>query len=210
MTNEEKNIISRNALWAERNNTMKRKENPTIEESKLALKAQSPIDESRHETAIARVSTFKQLAKVSRSARMMFGGTSQWVKPDQMFDPKYRDGLETPPFFITRAFSYKSPARNNATALGIEMAFSDGKMYNCGFGLNQGDTKRMRILRSFETEDRKPIDTAEPIGPFCIVRLSMPDKPNDYYDIVPYQKDNATTGDAEIPFVEIEFEFGDF
>lgn len=183
---------------------MKRKETITPEESKLAMKMQSPIDESRHHTAIAKVSTFKQLAKVSRSARMMFGGQSQWVKPDQMFDPSYRDGLETPPFFITRAFSYKSPARNNAPAVGIEMAFSDGKMYTCGFGLNQGDQKRMRILRSFETEDRKPIETAEPIGPFCVVRLSMPDKPNDYYDIVPYQKDNVSSADVEIPFVEID------
>jgi hypothetical protein len=184
--------------------TMKRKENPTQEESKLALKAQSPMDESRHDTAIAKVSTFKQLAKVSRSSRLMFGGAAQWVRPDQLFNPDYRDGFESAPFYITRAFSYKSKARNNAKALGVEMAFADGKMYNCGFGLNQGDLKRTRILAAFEDESGRRIETAEPIGPFCIVRLSMPDKPNDYYDIVPYDSgNNVQQGDPEIAFPAI-------
>jgi hypothetical protein len=182
----------------------------TKEESKLALQAQAPIDEARHETSIARVSSFKQLAKVSRSSKLTFGSASQWVKPEMLFSPDYENGLMSAPFYITNAFSYKSPARNNVKALGVEMAFADGHMYICGFGLNQGDLKRNRLLSFFEDSEGKRIENAEPIGPFMIVRLSMPDKPNDYYDIVPYEKEQAsnatpviafkTLSDDEIPF----------
>lgn len=183
---------------------MKRKETITPEESKLAMKMQSPIDESRHETAIAKVSTFKQLAKVSRSSRLMFGGNAKWVKKEDLFNPSYRDGLESAPFYITSAFSYKSKARGNTKALGIEMAFSNGQMGLTDFGLNPGDLKRNAILAAFEDDNGKKIQGAEPIGPFCIVRLSMPGKPNDYYDLVPYETgSNAAQADVEIPFVEI-------
>jgi len=172
----------------------------TREESKLAMEAQSPIDENRHQTSIARISSFKQLAKVSRSSKLTFGSASQWVKPEMLFSPDYEDGLMSAPFYITNAFSFKSKSRNNAKALGVEMAFADGHMYICGFGLNPGDLKRNRLLSMFETEDRKRIEGAEPIGPFMIVRLSMPDKPNDYYDIVPYEKEQAANATPVIAF----------
>jgi len=178
---------------------MKRKENPTPQESQLALKAQSPMDESRHDTAIAKVSTFKQLAKVSRSARQLFGGNAQWKQAKSLFNPRYRDGLESPPFFITRAFRYKSKELEGPR-IGVEMCFSNGQFCTVGFGYNENDSKRRAILESFG-EGR----SNEPIGPFCMVMLPT-GKGNDYYDLVPYVQGNVVNAEMEIPFVEFQDE----
>jgi len=171
----------------------------TKEESKLAMEAQRPLDENQHETkAIARVSTFKQLATVSRSARQMFGGNAQWKQAKALFDPRYRDGLESPPFFITRAFKYKSK-EIAGDRIGLEMCFSNGQFCTVGLGLNENDSKRMDLLASF------PEGKGEPIGPFCMTMLPT-DKGNDYYDIVPYVQANVTNAETEIPFVEFDEE----
>ena len=195
---------------------MKRKENPTIEESKLAMEMQSPfkpeisgvkdweksaairpIDETQHETkAISRVSTFMQLAKVSRSARQMFGGNAQWKQAKSLFNPAYRDGLESPPFFITRAFKYKSK-EIAGDRIGIEMCFSNGQFCTVGLGFNEKDSVRREILNSF------PDGKGEPIGPFAMQMLPT-DKGNDYFNIVPYVQ--AATSEMEIPFVEFDEE----
>ena len=180
---------------------MKRKENPTIEESKLAMEMQSPviraIDESQNETkAIACVSTFKQLAKVSRSARQMFGGNAQWKQAKSLFDPAYRDGLESPPFFITRAFKYKSK-EIAGDRIGIEMCFSNGQFCTVGLGFNEKDSVRSEILNSF------PGGKGEPIGPFAMQMLPT-DKGNDYFNIVPYVQ--SASAEMEIPFLEIDEE----
>ena len=181
-----------------------KKEKITIEESKLATEMQAPVirpvDEAQHETkAIARVSTFMQLAKVSRSARLAFGGNSPWLKPEMLFRQDYRDGLESVPFIITKAFPYTRKF-NNKPGLGIEIMLSDGKMYNVGFNLNEGDSKRNGLIEMFR--DRG----AQPIGPFMIIQLTMPDQPNAYYDIVPYEKEALSQSDPEIPFVEISLD----
>jgi hypothetical protein len=169
----------------------------TKEESKAAMNVQRPLDEGDHETkAIARISTFKQLAKVSRSARQMFGGNAQWKQAKMLFDSRYRDGLESPPFFITRAFKYQSK-EIAGNRLGVEMCFSNGQFCTVGFGLNENDSKRMAILDSF------PEGKGDPIGPFCIVGLPT-DKGNDYYDIIPYVKENVPNSEMEIPFVEFD------
>ena len=180
------------------------KDKITREESKAAMEMQSPvirpIDESQHETkALSRVSTFMQLAKVSRSARLAFGGNSPWLKPEMLFRQDYRDGLESVPFIITKAFQYTRKF-NSKPGLGIEIMLSDGKMYNVGFNLNDGDSKRHGLIEMFR--DR----SAQPIGPFMIIQLHMPDQPNAYYDIVPYEKEALSQSDPEIPFVEISLD----
>lgn len=179
---------------------MKRKENPTIEESKLAMEMQSPVvravDESQHETkAVARVSTFKQLAKVSRNARLTFGGTSQWVQPERLFDASYQNGLESVPFFVTKAFEFTSKS-GYGQRLGMEIVLSDGKMFLVALGLNDGDIKRNNMIALFKDEG------AQPIGPFVLVKLPT-NKGNDYYDLNPYQPENSAQTD-EISFVEID------
>ena len=177
---------------------MKRKENPTIEESKLAMEMQMPraTDEAQHETkAIARVSTFKQLAKVSRNARITFGGSTQWVQPERLFDTSYQNGLESVPFFVTKAWQYTSKS-GYGERLGMEIVLSDGKMFMVGLGLNEGDIKRNNMISLFKEEG------AQPIGPFILVKLPT-NKGNDYYDLNPYRPENSAQTD-EISFVEID------
>lgn len=184
-----------------------RKQNPTREESKSALEIQAPLTQSGEDkpaTAIQRISTFKQLAKVSRSSRLAFGSAMNWIKPDMLFNDSYREGFETPPFFITKAFKYASK-EIKGDRLGIEIVLSNGRSYNVGFGLNEGDTKRNGILSMFTDEEGKPRRDAEPVGPFCITKLPTT-KGNDYYDLVPYQQAPANAPDVEIPFVEIDEE----
>lgn len=184
-----------------------KKDKITKEESNLAMEMQSPIrhdasqvpvrsiDEAQHETkALSRISTFKQLAKVSRSARQMFGGNAQWKQAKSLFDPAYRDGLESPPFFITRAFKYKSK-EIAGDRIGIEMCFSNGQFCTVGLGFNEKDSVRREILNSF------PDGKGEPIGPFAMQMLPT-DKGNDYFNIVPYVQ--AATSEMEIPFLEID------
>jgi hypothetical protein len=194
MTNEEQNIIARNAQWAKENTQMK-KDKITKEESKLAMQAQSPVDEARHETkAIAKVSTFKQLAKVSRSARYTFGGTTTWIQPANLFNESYRNGLESVPFFVTKAWEYTSKS-GYGQRLGMEIVLSDGKMFMVGLGLNEGDIKRNNLIQMFQ-------DQAEPIGPFMLTKLPT-NKGNDYYDLNPFEPEN-TSQSTEISFVAID------
>jgi hypothetical protein len=177
-----------------------RKQNPTAEESQAAMEAQMPHvrSEDAPPTALQRISTFKQLAKVSRSARLAFGSAMNWVKPEMLFSESYRDGFETPPFFITKAFKFKSKDIPG-DRLGIEIVLSNGKSYNIALGLNENDSVRMGIYQMFQQPN------AEPVGPFSMSRLPT-DKGNDYWNITPYQPLNTTGPDVDIPFVEIDEE----
>lgn len=175
-----------------------RKNTITPEESKAAIELQRPIQSEDQSTAIQRISTFRQLAKVSRSARLAFGSASQFVKPESLFNSGYREGLESPPFFITKAFKFESK-NGFGTRLGIEIVLSNGRSYNVAFGLNEGDTKRNTILNSFAQPN------AEPIGPFMLVQLDL-GKGNPYYDIRPYESQTISGAEVEIPFVEIDEE----
>lgn len=164
-----------------------RKQNPTAEESKLAIEAQAPAP-------IQRLDSFKQLAKVSRSARMAFGGNAQWLKADMLFNPDYRDGLESPPFIITRAFKYVSKTLGDR--FGIEIALSNGRFYNVGFPFNEGDSKRVQLLDMFAERN------AQPFGPVVLRQLDL-GKGNAYYDIVPFDQESLANADIEIPFAEM-------
>ena len=182
-----------------------KKVNPTSEETSAAIAAQAPRtiqgEDAPPPAALQSVSAFKSLAKFSRSARLAFGSATQWVKPDMLFRENYKDNLESPPFFITRAFKYKRPATGK-DGIGLELAFSNGKMYNVGLGLNEDDSKRTAILRMFQNADGSNIANAEPVGPFCMTKLPT-DKGHDYYDLVPYETVQPQSADIDIPFIEI-------
>lgn len=181
----------------------------TREESKLATEMQRPIsqdefqttqprviDEAQHETkAIARVSTFKQLAKISRSAKLSFGGTSQWIQPEKLFNQDYRYGIESVPFYVTKAFRFTSK-QGYGERLGLEIVLSDGKMFLMALGLNEGDIKRNNLVALFEEKN------AQPIGPFTLTKLPTA-KGNDYYDLQPFESGNDPQSD-EISFVAID------
>jgi hypothetical protein len=178
-----------------------RKENPNAEESKAALQLQMPLSEQRGEDApnkLERVSTFKQLAKVARSSRLAFGSNGQWIQTHKLFNAGYRDGLESPPFYITKAFRYKSK-EIVGPRMGIEIMMANGRSYIVGLGLNEGDIKRNGILDMFVQPN------AEPIGPFVFVPLNV-GKGNDYYDLQPYSQAAIQDASIEIPFVEIDEE----
>lgn len=201
-----------------------RKQNPTAEESSAAMEMQRPLlsaeeaqqiiaadmqsmttrGEDMPATSLQRVSTFKQLAKVSRSSRLAFGSASQWVKPEMLFNPAYRDGLETPPFYITKAFKYKSK-EIKGDRLGIEIIFSNAKSYNIGFGLNEKDSVRNGILAAFTGPDGKPRQDAEPIGMFSMTALPT-GKGNNYWNIQPFVQANEGGPDVDIPFIEVDNE----
>lgn len=174
---------------------MKRKENPTIEESRLALKAQSPIDESRHESL--QVTSFKQLAKSATSARKLFGGNGQWIKADELFNDDYRDGLESPAFVITKAFRYVSKTLGDR--FGLEIVMSNKRCYNVGFPFNDADSKRVSLVDAFAGASGEML-----IGPVCLRKLDL-GRGNPYYDIVPFDSSNADAP-IEVPFQEIEFD----
>ena len=176
------------------NYTMKRKENPTAEESKLALKAQSPIDESRHESL--QVTSFKQLAKTATSARTIFGGNGQWIKAEDLFRDDYRNGLESPAFVITKAFQYES--KKLGSRLGIEIVMSNKHCYNIGFPFKDSDSKRVALLDAFHGK------SGVMLGPVRLVRLDL-GQPNPYYDIQPADA-TGEIAPVEIPFEEIEFD----
>jgi len=183
---------------------------PSREEKEIATTMQAPFNPPKAEETglattdwqnrgVARMNTFKQLAKVSRSARLAFGsGNAQWIRPQDLFNPQYRNGFESPPFYITRAFRFVSKG-GYGDRLGIEIVMSNGRSYNVGFSFNEGDSKRAAILAMFDSQ------TAEPMGPFCIRPLPM-NKGNDYLDIVPYESDSVQTVEVDIPFVEISDE----
>lgn len=173
---------------------MRRKENPTPQESQLALKAQSPIDESRHESL--QVTSFKQLAKAATSARAVFGGNGQWIKADDLFKDDYRDGLESPAFVITKAFQYES--KKLGSRFGIEIIMSNKHVYNIGFPFRDTDSKRVALLDAFHGK------TGVMLGPVRLVKLDL-GQPNPYYDIQPADA-TGEIAPVEIPFEEIEFD----
>lgn len=171
----------------------------TKEESKLAMQAQAPMDENRNETKM--VTSFKQLAKVATKPRDMFGGNAQWIKPDELFSEDYRDGLQSPAFFISKAFKYTSKTLGDR--VGLEIITSNNRCYNVGLPFNENDIKRMGILDHFAA------DKTVIIGPVCFQKLDL-GKGNDYYDVVPYENGVNQNAPVEIPFVETDFEYGDF
>lgn len=172
------------------------KHKPTKEETAAAVELQRPIQsEDKPATVLQRSNTFAQLAKVSRDARITFGGNTQWAKPEQLFNDKYREGLESVPFFITRAWKFNSKG-GYGERLGLEIVLSGGQMYSFALPYREGDIKRNDILAAFK--DRG----APPLGPVCMTRLSL-NRGNDYYDIVPFENVINTTEGIDIPFVEI-------
>lgn len=173
---------------------------PSSEEVNAAIEAQAPSpqrNERGEDKPVPRSNTFAQLAKVSRSAQLAIGGAAQWVKPEQMFNVAYKNGDESVPFYITKAWSFTSK-QGFGQRLGLEVVFSNGRMYNVALGLNDGDSKRNSLILQFE-------QSAAPIGPFVMVKLPL-NKGNDYYDIVPQETENesgvafAEINDADIPF----------
>lgn len=182
-----------------------RKEQPSKAEIEGAIELQSPIanqsyDHGQSEVkakSLERVSTFRQLAKASRSARIAFGSATQFVKPVDLFSPGYRDGYESVPFFVTHTWKFQSK-QGYGERLGMEIALSNGRMYNVALGLNAGDLKRHEMLALFSRPG------AEPIGPLCL-RMLPRSKGNDYYDIVPYESEVSIQGvEIEIPFTAID------
>ncbi len=176
---------------------MAKKEQITREESKLALAAQSPIDESQAETkAIARVSTFKQLAKIATSSRLAVGGNAQWIQPHHLFNDEYEGGMISPPFYITKAFAYVSK-KGYGDRFGIEFVLSNGAMYMTSFPLKEGDITRNNLIAMFKEPG------APPIGPFEIAKLPT-NKGNDYYSLVACNVIKQESIDPEIPFAPID------
>jgi len=179
----------------------------TKEESKAAMETQMPIrhdasqqppivDENFHDTkAIARVSTFKQLAKIATSSRLAIGGNAQWIQPGKLFNPDYEGGLISPPFYITKAFAYVSK-KGYGDRFGIEFVLSNGAMYMTSFPLKDGDITRNNLIAMFKEPG------APPVGPFEIVMLPT-NKGNDYYSLVACES-RKQTDEPEIPFVAID------
>lgn len=171
------------------------KVNPSTEEVNAAIEAQAPASprtERTEDKPTPRSNTFAQLAKVSRSAQLAIGGSSQWVKPEELFNDNYKGGDISVPFFITRAWSFRSK-QGFGNRLGIEIVLSNGRIYSVALGLNEGDSKRNGLIMQFE-------QSATPIGPFVMQKLPL-DKGNPYYDIVPDEENTAT--DVAIPFAKI-------
>lgn len=174
------------------------KNKPTATEVKAAIEAQAPRIVQGDEapaTTVQRVNTFAQLAKMSTSASLIFGGTSQWLQPARLFNEKYNLGLESVPFYITRAFKFKSKS-GFGQRLGIEIVLSNGKMFLVSLGLNDNDSVRTKILAIFENP------AAPPVGPFVLTMLPT-DKGNDYYNLQPQETVNTTGANPDVAYVEI-------
>lgn len=172
-----------------------KREKITVEESKLAIAAQSPVDENKQ--SLAGLTSFKQLAKASTSGRVLFGGNGQWIKADDLFSYDYKDGLESPPFVVTKAFRYVSKGTNRER-FGVEIVMANKRCYNVGMPFNENDSKRVAILDFFANK------TGSLIGPLCLVKLDL-GKGNPYYDFVPYES-GATESSPEIPFSDVDFD----
>jgi len=173
------------------------KNKPTKEETTAAIEVQRPIQnvQSEDKPPVQRVNAFAQLAKVSRDSRhLLGGGTAQWIQPQDLFDEGYRDNLESVPFFITRAWRFKSK-QGYGERLGIEIVMSNNRVYSVAFPWNDADEKRKDILALFKERN------APPVGPLCIRKLPK-DKGNDYYDIAPYETGAASIEEKDIPFIE--------
>lgn len=168
----------------------------TPEESKAAVELQRPI-QSEDKPALPRANTFQQLAKVSRDSRLVFGnGAAQWAQPGHLFDESYRNGLESAPFYITRAWRFKSKS-GFGERLGIEIVLSNARIYSVALPWNDADEKRKDILAMFSERN------APPLGPLCMKKLPK-DKGNDYYDIAPFESGFIPSSESiEVPFVEI-------
>src|SRR5215510_3952951 len=175
-------------------NANRRKQNPTNEESKLALQAQSPVDENRHETGM--IASFKQLAKTATNARMLFGGNGQWIKADELFRDDFQDGRVSRPFVITKACKYTSKTLGDR--FGMEIITANKRCYNVGMPFNENDSKRVALLDHFSEK------TAAMLGPVALQKLDL-GKGNPYYDIIPYEL-SGTNAPVEIPFQDINFD----
>jgi hypothetical protein len=174
---------------------------PTTEEKQLATEMQTPIARAPRTTQgedapVQRVNTFAQLAKMSTSASLIFGGTSQWLQPARLFNEQYEGGQVSVPFYITRAFKYKSKS-GFGQRLGIEVVLSNGKMFLVSLGLNDNDSVRTKILGIFQNP------AAPPVGPFVLCLLPT-NKGNDYYDLQPADQAVYKAADLDVPYVEIK------
>src|SRR5215475_13533535 len=164
-----------------------RKENPTKQEVENARLLQAPVTKG------------EQLAKVAMSSRLLFGGQSNWIQTEKLFSETYRNGLESVPFYIVRAFSF---VKEGVPKLGIDIVLSNGKQYALSLRLMEGDSKRHQILDLF-SDNPKP----QPVGPFSLVKLDL-GKQMPYYDINRFVAENEITiqrenVEPEIPFIEI-------
>jgi len=172
------------------------KEKPTKQETQAAINLQAPSTPrtvQSEDAPVQRVNTFAQLAKMSTSAGLIFGGKAQWLQPDRLFNPSYEGGVVSVPFYITRAFKYKSK-QGYGQRIGIEIVLSNGKMFIVGLPLNDNDSVRTKLVGIFENP------AAPPVGPFVLTMLPT-NKGNDYYDLQPQEQ--ATTTSEDVAYVEV-------
>jgi hypothetical protein len=181
-----------------------KKKNPTRKESQAAVEAQapitsqSPIESARPMTStmsLAKPSAFQQLAKVSRR---MQGDATTFAKPEMLFNENYRDGLESTPFFVTKAFAFVSKG-GFGDRLGLTITLLNGNLYNIALSLKPGDQKRMGMIEALAQD-------STPIGPVCLVKLYLPRGGSPYYDIQPYGQ--KVTEEIDIPFPTEGFDDG--
>lgn len=166
---------------------------PTKEEKELANNLQTPRTvQGEDAPPVHRVSTFAQLAKMSTSASLIFGGAAQWLQPARLFNEHYLQGLESVPFYITRAFTFKSK-QGFGDRLGIEIVLSNGKPFLVSLGLNENDSVRTKVLAVMSNP------AAPPMGPFVLTMLPT-NKGNPYYNLQPQE---IATSNPDVAFVEI-------
>lgn len=169
---------------------IKRKVNPTPKEVAGAMEAQAPINPVQ---PLTKASPFQRLAKVSRQ---MNTEATVFAKPEMLFNDNYRDGLESTPFYVSKAFEFESKD-GYGHRIGLTITLINGNSYNIALTLKQGDQKRNGMLKAFETD-------STPIGPLCLVKLSLPRGGKPYYDIQPYGA--KTTDEIDIPFPTEDFD----
>ncbi len=178
------------------------KVNPTSEQVQAAVEIQAPTTSANktntvrgEDEPIKRVNTFAQLAKVATNANLIFGSSSQWLQPARLFNENYLNGLESVPFYIGRAFKFKSKS-GYGQRLGLEIILSNGKMFLISLGLNDNDSVRTKILAVMSNP------AAPPIGPFVLTMLPT-DKGNDYYNLQPADAGSNVTNNPDVAYVEV-------
>lgn len=168
---------------------------PTKEEKRIATEMQAPRTVQGEDAPVQRVNTFAQLAKMSTSASLIFGGAAQWLQPARLFNEAYNGGQESVPFYITRAFMFTSK-QGFGERLGIEIVLSNGKMFLVALGLNPDDSVRTKIAAVMSNP------AAPPMGPFVFTLLPT-NKGNDYYSLQPADGVANTAANPDVAYVEI-------
>lgn len=167
---------------------------PSRKETQAAQEAQAPQKPVNEPKALAKPSVFNEMKKYARPAHQ-FGEATQFVKPVDLFNSAYREGHESTPFFVRRAWQFTSK-EGFGERIGIEIVLSNGRVYNVALSITDGDLKRNGLLKMFAEPN------TQPIGPLCFKMLPL-GRGNDYYDIVPYgtNRDNSA---IDIPFDNLD------